>query len=142
MNKQKTISNKLSSARIIVYCLLFIERIKPKRQLRTSNQGFTLVELLIISPIVMAIIAFMMNYLFNQYGQLTVQNAQINLQVGAQAATFAMQDDIFFANSFVSDLNNNLTDAYAPSGGWQASSNPTKLIISTPAQTASHRSPT
>jgi len=108
-------------------------RLRPK-------QWFTLVELLIICPIVMAIIAFMMNYLFNQYGQLTAQNAQVNLQVGAQAATFSMQDSIFFANAFVSDLNDNLSDSNAPSGGWHASSSPVVLIISTPALTASHRS--
>lgn len=142
MINQKTLSNKLSPAKLIDYRLSFINRFLPKRHLGSMNKGFTLVELLIISPIVMAIIAFMMNYLFNQYGQLTVQNAQINLQVGAQAAVFAMQDDIFFANSFVSDLNDNLTDANAPSGGWHASSSPTILIISTPAETASHRSAT
>jgi type II secretory pathway pseudopilin PulG len=106
---------------------------------RNGSAGFTLIELLIICPILMAVIAFLMNYLFNQYGQLTQQNAQINLQVTAQAVTFSMQDDIFFANAFVSDLNSNLVDNYAPSGGWQASSSPTVVIISTPALTASHR---
>jgi competence protein ComGC len=109
---------------------------------RRHEAGFTLVELLIICPILMAVIAFMMNYLFNQYGELVQQNSQVNLQVEAQADTFAMQDDVFFANAFVSTMNTNLSDSYAPSGGWAASSSPTApvFIISTPALTASNRS--
>lgn len=106
----------------------------------SNNKGFTLVELLIICPMLMAIIAFMMNYLFNQYGQLTVQNSRVNVQISAQAITYAMQDDVFFASAFTDTINSNLVDSYAPSGGWQASSSPTVFIISTPALTASHRS--
>jgi len=106
---------------------------------KRQSSGFTLIELLIICPILMAIIAFMMNYLFNQYGQLVSQNAKVNLQVGAQSAIFSLQDDIFFSNAFVSDLNDNLSDTWAPSGGWHASANPTVFIMSTPALTASHR---
>lgn len=108
----------------------------------SKSAGFTIVELLVICPILMAVIAFLMNYLFNQYGQLVQQNAQVNLQVTSQAIVFSMQDDIFFANAYVSDLNTGLVDNYAPSGGWTTSSNPTRFIISTPALTASHRKPT
>lgn len=107
---------------------------------KNLQAGFTIVELLVICPIVMAVIAFMMSYLFRQFGELTKTTTQVNLQVTAQAAIFNLQDDVFFANAFVSDLNNGLTDTYAPSGGWVASSNPLRFIISTPAMTASHRS--
>ncbi|MDB5168929.1 MAG: hypothetical protein JWO41_285 [Candidatus Saccharibacteria bacterium] len=108
---------------------------------RSRNElGFTIVELMVICPILMAVIAFMMSYLFRQFGELTKNSTQVNLQVTAQAAIFNLQDDVFFANAFVSDLNTGLTDSYAPSGGWVASSNPLKFIISTPAETGSHRS--
>lgn len=111
------------------------------KQKKLQDNGFTLIELLVIAPLLMAIIAFLMSYLFNLYGQLVTQNAQVNLQVSSQAEVFSMQDDIFFANAFVSTLNSNLTDAYAPTGGWHASSSPTVFIISTPAVTTSHRNP-
>ncbi|MDL2362934.1 MAG: hypothetical protein QFB86_00960 [Patescibacteria group bacterium] len=89
----------------------------------------------------MAVIAFLMNYMFNQYGQLVVQNSQVNLQISAQSDVFSMQDDIYFANRFVSNLNTTVSDPYAPTGGWVTSSSPTVFIISTPALTASHRNP-
>jgi type II secretory pathway pseudopilin PulG len=101
--------------------------------------GFTLVEILIICPIMMAVITFMMSYLFRQYGELTKQTSQVNLQVEAQADIFSIQDDVFFAHSFISTTNTNLSDPWAPTGGWMASSS--RLIISSPASTASHRVP-
>lgn len=104
-----------------------------------TQSGFTLVEILIICPIMMAVITFMMSYLFRQFGELTKQNVTVNLQVEAQADIFSIQDDVFFANAFVSTLNTNLTDSYAPTGGWSTSSSPTVFIVSTPASTASHR---
>jgi competence protein ComGC len=105
-----------------------------------KERGFTLVEILVISPIMMVTIIFLMSFLFSQYGQLTQQGALINLQVENQNITFSMQDDVFFARSFESDKNANLTDAYAPSGGWTYNTTPQTLILSTPALTANRRS--
>jgi len=110
--------------------------------LRTPRQrenGFTLIEVLIVSPILMVTIVLLMSYLFNQYGQLTQQGALINLQVEAQNIVFGMQDDLFFAHSFESDSNTNLTDTYQPSGGWKNSSTPPTLIISDIALTTNRR---
>ncbi len=114
---------------------------KPPTLKQTKQAGFTLIEILVICPILMAVITFMISYLFRQFGQLTKQNVQINLQVEAQTDIFNIQDDVFFANAFVSTINSNLTDTYAPSGGWKNSTNPTQMIISTPASTANHRYP-
>jgi competence protein ComGC len=102
--------------------------------------GFTLVEILIIAPIVMVTIVIMISFLFNQYGQLTQQGSQLNLNVEAQNIVFSMQDDIMFANAFTQGLNSGLVDDYEPGGGWVYNSTPSTLIISTPAETANHRS--
>lgn len=111
------------------------------KKLSGSNEnGFTLVELLVMAPIMIVTIVLLMSYMFNQFGQLTQQGAQINLQVDAQAITFSMQDDIFFASNFAKAINTNLSDSYQPSGGWKYDTTPQTLIISSLALTKSHRS--
>ncbi len=105
------------------------------------NRGFTLVELLVISPIIMVVVLATVTFLFNEYGNLTQQNGQLNLQVEAQNILFSLQDDIWYANLFTSDINSNLSDPYAPQGGWTSNTSPQTLIISTPALTKNHRDP-
>lgn len=105
-----------------------------------DNRGFTLIEILIMSPIVMLTIVIIISYLFTQYGQLIQQGSQLNLNVEAQDITFSMQDDLFYANAYASAINANLVDAYQPSGGWKAATTPQTLIVSVPAETANHRS--
>lgn len=107
--------------------------------MKNREQGFTLVEVLIISPVVMVTIVLLMSYLFNQYGQLTQQGAQLDLNVEVQNITFSMQDDLFFTKSFESNKNDNLNDSFAPSGGWNAASTPQTLILSTAALTKNYR---
>lgn len=109
-------------------------------RVRLNQTGFTIVELVVICPILMATIAFTVNYLFDQYAQLSIQQAQINIQARAQIIVYAMQDDIFYSNAFSSTTHSNVSDSYAPSGGWQSSSNPTVFIASNPALTNSHAS--
>ena len=87
----------------------------------------------------MVTIVLTMSYLFNQYGQLTQQSAEVNLRIEAQAISFSMQDDIFFATNFASTKNTNLEDAYAPSGGWAYNSDPQTLIVSTVALTTNSK---
>jgi competence protein ComGC len=103
------------------------------------NKGFTLIEVLVISPVVMITVILTMSYLFNQYGELTKQGTQIILKTQAQTISFSMQDDVFFSTSFASDKNDNLIDAYAPSGGWKSNTNPPTLILSSVALTQSRK---
>lgn len=110
--------------------------------MKRLESGFTLIEVLILSPILMVTVVLLMSYLFNQYGQLTQQGALINLQTEAQNIVFSMQDDLFFARSFESDMNANLTDTYKPSGGWKSNTTPPTLIISDVALTTNRRSAT
>lgn len=110
--------------------------------MKLTERGFTLVEILIMSPIMMVTVVLLMSYLFNQYGQLTQQGALINLQVDAQNIVFGMQDDILFARYFESNKNANLTDAHQPSGGWTSNTTPNHtLILSDLALTTNRRDP-
>lgn len=107
--------------------------------IKIKEAGFTLVEVLIMSPIMIVAIVIIMSYLFNQYGQLTQQGAQVNLNVEAQNIVFSMQDDIFFSQAFVQDKNTNLVDNNAPTGGWSYNTTPQTLLLSSPATTANPR---
>jgi len=107
--------------------------------MKINQKGFTLLEILVMAPVLMITIVFLMSFLFNQYGQLTQQGAQISLQLEAQNISFSAQDDVFFAQAFVSSMNDNLEDTYAPSGGWSYNTTPQTFIISSPALTKNHR---
>lgn len=106
-----------------------------------NEAAFTLVEVLVISPVIMMTVLVMLNFLFNQYGQLTQQGVQLDLQVETQKSLFSMQDDIFFAAGFLATKSDNLVDSYAPPGGWQHDSTPETLLIAAPALTKNHRLP-
>ena len=105
-----------------------------------QQQGFTLVEVLIMAPVMIIAIVILMSYLFNQYGQLTQQGAQLNLNVEAQNIVFSMQDDILFTQEFSQGMNSNLADSHKPAGGWAYNTSPQTLILSIPAMTANPRS--
>jgi type II secretory pathway pseudopilin PulG len=106
-----------------------------------KQKGFTLVELLVIAPVVMITIVIAISFLFNLYGQLIQQGAKLNLQSDAQTILFGLQDDLSFASDFSTVKDSSLTDTYAPSGGWAYNSTPPTLIIQSPASTANHRDP-
>ncbi len=104
-----------------------------------NQKGFTLVELIVIAPVLMITIIIMMSFLFNQLGQLTQEGARLRMVTDAQLITLSMQDDVFFASAFMTTLNPGLSDTYEPSGGWTYSTTPETLIVSVPALTGSNR---
>jgi type II secretory pathway pseudopilin PulG len=108
---------------------------------RVGDYGFTLVELLVVAPVMILTIIIMMTYLFNQYGQLTQEGASLRLTTDSQLLTLSIQDDVFFASSFDTTSNPILDDPHEPSGGWNYDTNPETLIISLPALTKSNRDP-
>lgn len=105
-----------------------------------NEKGFTLIEILVIAPVLILVVMITMSFLFTQFGQLTEQGALLNLKTEAQTATFSMQDDLTYASSFLNTMNPNLEDTYAPNGGWTANTAPNKtLLISTVALTKNRR---
>jgi type II secretory pathway pseudopilin PulG len=106
-----------------------------------GSGGFTLIELLIVSPVILIIAIGTVTFLFNEYGGLVKQSAQLNLQLEAQNILFGLQDDLWYANQFTSDLNSNLVDTYQPASGWTAATTPPTLIVSSAALTKNRRDP-
>jgi type II secretory pathway pseudopilin PulG len=105
------------------------------------ERGFTLVELLVIGPVMLLATITAMTFLFNQYGQIVKQDGQLRLRMEAQNLLFGFQDDLWFANQFSSTINSNLSDPYEPSGGWSNATSPPTLIISLTALTTNQRDP-
>lgn len=120
--------------------MIQLRKAKNKYSGLSGSEGFTLVELLVVSPIIMIVTVAIVTFIFNQYGQLVKQNAQLNMQVESQNILFGLQDDLWYANQFASVINGNLTDAYAPAGGWTSGTTPPTLIVSTAALTTNRRS--
>lgn len=104
-----------------------------------NEKGFTLVEVLVISPIMLVVVGAVVTFLFNQFGQMTKLNGQLNLQLEAQNILFNIQEDLWYAQNFVSDLNSNLNDPYQPQGGWRSSTTPPTLLTSNASLTTSPR---
>jgi competence protein ComGC len=116
-----------------------MRKILNKLSIYKKSDGFTLVELLVISPIIMVVTVGAVTFLFNQYGQVVKQDGQLNLQVESQNILFGLQDDLWYANQFASNLNDNLVDNYQPAGGWTNATTPPTMIVSTAALTKNRR---
>lgn len=108
---------------------------------KLNSKGFTLVEILVIAPIMIVSIVVALSFLFNQYGQLSKEGGQLSLNSEAQLITFTMQDDVFFASGFASELYPSLSDPNEPSSGWTHDTDPDTLIIAVPALTSNNRDP-
>ncbi len=109
------------------------------RATERGGSGFTLIEILVISPILIIVTIGITTLLFNQYGRLVQQDSRLNLQLEAQNILFSLQDDMWYANQFASTKNSNLVDSYAPGGGWNYNTTPPTLIVSQPALTTNRR---
>jgi len=109
--------------------------------MKRPQLGFTLVELLVIGPVMLLATITAMTFLFNQYGQIVKQDGQLRLRMEAQNLLFGFQDDLWFANQFSSTINSNLSDPYEPGGGWSNATTPPTLIVSLTALTTNQRDP-
>ena len=87
---------------------------------RKKDGGYTLVELLVVMPIMVLSVAVLATYLITLYGRLLEQNGRLELNITAQQALFNTRDDLFFANRFAGTKQTDTTDVNQPSGGWNA----------------------
>ncbi|HEX9594638.1 MAG TPA: prepilin-type N-terminal cleavage/methylation domain-containing protein [Candidatus Saccharimonadales bacterium] len=106
-----------------------------------DNRGFTLVEMLIVVPIFVLIVMIMFGILIDRYGEVVRENARVNLLIEAQSLLLTIEDEVLFADEFKSSKDSNLTDNYAPSGGWDNDTDPDTLIIRETALTHDRRDP-
>lgn len=112
---------------------------------KLNTQGFTLVELLIVAPILILSAFVTFGYLLDLYGQTIVNSAEVNLQLEAQNVLTTIQDDLLFSAGFGETLSSDevsaVTDPNEPVDGWSAFTTPSTLIVIETALTAQRQDP-
>ncbi len=111
-------------------------------RLRKHNQrGFTLVELVIVLPIVALITIIVFNYMFVSYGKMLQENTEANLRLEGEVMLLDLEDELLFTTNYAETKLGDLSDPWAPTGGWTYNTNPDTLIIYETSLTAPRRDP-
>ena len=113
---------------------------KSIRELQIQR-GFTMVELLVVLPIVTLIIIIVFNYMFVSYSAMLQENAEANLRLEGEVMLFDLEDELLFTTDYAETKSSDLSDSYAPTGGWTYNTNPDTLIIYETSLTAPRRDP-
>lgn len=111
-----------------------------------SQEGFTLLEMVVIVPIMTLTVIVLLAMSFSLFGHYSDRQMELNAGIELQAASFVIQDDMVSAMRFLtvptSTSQQTMQDPYAPGGGWNAGSAVTPtLIVQIPAKTASFKDP-
>lgn len=112
-------------------------------KLKHNNQkGFTLLEILIALPLATILSLTVATLMFNQYGEVLQGAARSRLRMEGEILLLSLEDELLFSTDFATTKSTDLSDAYAPSGGWTSNTNPTDtLIVYETALTADRRNP-
>jgi prepilin-type N-terminal cleavage/methylation domain-containing protein len=94
-----------------------------------DQQGFSMVELLIALPLISIIMVTLLGSLFTQYTEILGESARSDLRVTGQRLLINLQDELLFTIAYGDQLDTNIADTYAPSGGWTYNTSPATLII-------------
>lgn len=104
------------------------------RRITLRQDGFTLVEMLVVVPITLIVCVVLISVLVSKNGELYERNARVALRMEGLNLLDKLQDELTFSNRFNSTLISELSDSSEPSGGWQYNTTPNNtLIISLPA---------
>jgi len=105
-------------------------KFKRQNKLSGNQNGITLIELIVSITIATIIIVSLTSILFTQYGSILAESSRANLRANGQALLTALQDELLFTIEYGHTLSVDLTDDFAPTGGWTYDTNPDTLIIS------------
>lgn len=100
-----------------------------------TQSGFTILEVVIITPILMVTVIGLLSFLFTMYSSFIQKNEVASMQVAAQAVVFNMQEDMLNTTAFSSTTNSNASDSHRPVAGWQHATDPPTLILSSASYT-------
>lgn len=99
---------------------------------QTRQSGFTILELLVVVPTFLLVIAALIGFLVDLYGQLLVKDSQVTMSLQSQDALNSIQDDMFFARNFAERPNTSMVDAQGPGGtaqGWYFKTTPNATLV-------------
>ncbi len=92
-------------------------RRNPRRRGKAKHQaGFTLIELVVIAPVMLFAIGYTMGFLIDLYASSLAKTAKLNLRLDAQTLSSTMQNDLYYATRLTS--GSIAGDPSPPSGGW------------------------
>lgn len=96
-----------------------------KKLKRLGQQGFTLIELVIIVPIILVSVTYTMKFMIDLYSSSLAKTQKLNLQTDAQTTSSTIQNDTFYATSLQSSLPPGspapFVDPSPPTTVWQVS---------------------
>lgn len=96
---------------------------------KLNQRGFTLVELVIIVPIMLVSISYTMKFMIDLYGSSLAKTQKLNLQIDSQTASSTIKNDVFYATSLLSSLP---TGSPAPFIDPSPPSSPWKVALDSP----------
>ncbi len=108
---------------------------------RLGKKGFTIVEMVIVIPIMSIIALGVITLVMNMFFQIMANNARLNLLLEAQTVLLSLQDELLFTTNYGEEIMSDLGDAYAPAGGWDFDTSPETLIVYETTLTAPRRDP-
>jgi hypothetical protein len=95
------------------------------RSLSSNRQaGFTLIEVAVVAPIMILMLAVFLNFLITLYTSTIEQNGVAELVADNDQTLSTIRNDLYLTNGFRTVIDSNLTDTDAPSGGWSYKTNP------------------
>lgn len=93
-----------------------------------SKRGFTLVEILIVAPVLLLLIGFMGSVLISMYGSVVVESHKVLLRAEAQKLATSLKSDLADATAFSAAPDASVFDAHEPDSGWIFNTQPPTLI--------------
>jgi type II secretory pathway pseudopilin PulG len=103
--------------------------------------GFTLVEIVIVLPIISIILPGMVDFTVRQYSKMHTETSRANLQLEVETMLLDLEDELLFTTEYAQTKSSDLTDTWQPTGGWTYNTNPDTMIVYETALTAPRRDP-
>lgn len=93
------------------------------------QKGFSLTELM-VSMVLISIFSILMFSIFtDQFASGLIESSRVRLRAEGQYTLLNLQDELLFTIAYGEEIENRLTDSYAPVGGWQYNQDPAILVI-------------
>lgn len=106
-----------------------------------GENGFSLVEIVIVLPIISIILLGMMDFTIRQYAKMHNETSRANLRLEAETMLLDLEDELLFTTEYAQTKSSDLTDTWQPSGGWTYNTTPDTMIVYETALTAPRRNP-
>ena len=108
---------------------------------KLTKKGFTIVELVIVVPIISVIAIGVITLVMNMFFQIMANNSRLNLLLEAQTVLLSLQDELLFTTNYGEVIMSDLSDVHEPAGGWTFDTSPETLIVYETTLTAPRRDP-